>query len=501
MSMPKVMLVGRTNVGKSALFNRLIGKRVSIVYDALGVTRDCVRMPCRWNSQEIMLIDSAGLNFDLYKQTDTSCLNILNSQMGDHTFSFLNSADIIVFVTNVHDSILNLDKKIAFELKKLSKPIILCVNKCDSGVPIGFYEFYSLGFGKPIPVSALHGNGTGDLLDAIFSECKTLGISCALENISDKITETKPETNPETNIKLKLNNNHIKVAIVGRPNAGKSSIINNLCGENLTLVSEIAGTTRDASDLHVTRARKNNDQNLIKTNYIFVDTAGIRKHHAKCDHIERYSIMRTEEAIKSSDVCICVIDASEGITKQDVKIAGLSKNYGKSCIILINKWDLIKNPDQAVFEFQEHIQHDFVFMRYLRFLFVSAKKNQKIDKIFSTIDSVFHNREMRISTSVLNNLLSEIMIRTPPPKINNQELKIYYATQVATSPPKFTFFVNKSQLFHFSYQRHIENCLRQVFDFSGTPIRFLVREKAEIRKKINLEVEYKKNVNSHKKTN
>lgn len=440
MAKPVVALVGRPNVGKSTLFNKLIGKRVSIVDDTPGVTRDRVYGECEWRNKKISLIDTGGI--ETIKTNDT----ITNEIRRQAEFA-IDLADVIVFVVDVKSGLVSSDKEIAGMLKKSGKPVVLCVNKSDNvGTPdYNFYEFYNLGLGDPVQVSSVHGHGTGDLLDEVF------------EHLPSEFDEEEEEDS-------------ISVAVIGKPNVGKSSLINYISGHERSIVSDVAGTTRDTIDTKISNEFGN---------YNFIDTAGIRRQSKINEKIEKYSVIRAKLAVERADVCIIMIDAQEGATEQDTKIAGLAHEAGKACIILVNKWDAISKDDKTMDNYKKKVKEDFAFMPYAPVLFASVKTGQRVDGIFECINQVSEFNSMRISTGTLNDVLSRALTKTPPPTHKGKRLKIYYMTQVSTKPPTFVFFVNKAELFHFSYQHYIENNLRQTFGFTGTPIRFIIREKSE----------------------
>ena len=439
MSKPIVAVVGRPNVGKSTLFNKLIGKRVSIVDDTHGVTRDRVYGECEWRNRKISLIDTGGI--EPYKNND-----VILSGMQHQVQLAIDFADVVVFVVDGKQGMVSTDKEIAAMLVKSGKPIVLCVNKLDN---IGtedydFYEFYNLGLGDPVKVSSVHGHGTGDLLDEVF----------------DYLPENEFEED----------SSKVQVAIIGKPNVGKSSLINYVSGQERSIVSDIAGTTRDTIDTVV-----ENKHGI----YNFIDTAGIRRKSKVSEKIEKYSVIRAKLAIERSDVCVIMIDATEGATEQDTKIAGLAHEAGKACIVVVNKWDLIEKDDKTMDKYKKKLKEDFLFMSYAPVIFISAKTGKRVEGIFETINKVAESNSMRISTGVLNDILSRAVVKTPPPTHKGKRLKIYYMTEVSVKPPTFVFFVNKAELFHFSYQHYIENNLRKVFGFQGTPIRFIIREKSD----------------------
>ncbi|MDR1364031.1 MAG: ribosome biogenesis GTPase Der [Oscillospiraceae bacterium] len=435
-----VIIVGRPNVGKSSLFNKLSGKRISIIHSSPGVTRDYVVSECEWQNEKITIIDTCGIEFD-----KTDSLARVTEQ--------LSSADVIVFVTDVQSGVISDDQNIAVMLNKLNKPVILCVNKCDNQtLNAGIYEFYPLGFGEPIAISVAHGYGIGTLLN----------------NILEKKIEHKNDSFQE------FENVFCKIAILGKPNVGKSSLLNKICNYERSIVSDIPGTTRDSLDTMVTV----NDKK-----YILTDTAGIRKNNSAKDAIEKYSEFRSNAAAERSDICIVMIDAHESVTEQDARIAGIPHNAGKACIILVNKWDkidLTSNILPTALEFEKKVRSKLAFLSYVPIIFISTKTSRNIDKIFSLIDKVYENFSRRISTGMINNVLTKITFRVPPPTMKGKQLKIYYITQVSISPPTFVFFVNKFKLFHFSYQRYIQNRFRENFEFLGTPIKILIREKEKL---------------------
>lgn len=439
MGKPIVAVVGRPNVGKSTLFNKLIGKRLSIVEDTPGVTRDRIYAECEWRNRTFMLVDTGGIE----PKTD----DVILSQMKRQAELAVERADVIILVVDIRSGVTATDADVAAMLQKSGKPIVLCVNKCDNvGAPeADFYEFYNLGLGDPIAVSAAHGHGTGDLLDAVFEHFE--------ESEEEEYTEE-----------------YIKVAIIGKPNVGKSSLINRLAGEERVIVSNIAGTTRDAVDTVV--------ENQYGK-YVFIDTAGIRRKSKVTGNIERYSILRSYMAVDRADVCLILIDAVEGFTEQDSKVAGYAHEQGKGCIVAVNKWDAIEKDDRTMNEYRKKLENDFSFMSYVPFIFISAKTGQRTEKLFELIKYVNDQNSMRISTGMLNDLLANCTARVQPPSDKGKRLKIYYITQPSTKPPTFVAFVNKSELFHFSYQRYIENQIRETFGLEGTPIRFIVRQRDE----------------------
>jgi len=439
MSKPIIAVVGRPNVGKSTLFNKLIGHRLSIVEDTPGVTRDRIYAECEWLNKEVMLVDTGGIE----PKTD----DIILSQMRRQAQIAIDSADVIILVTDIKTGVTATDQDIAMMLQKSGKPIVLCVNKCDAPgqVPADFYEFYNLGLGDPIAVSSVHGHSTGDLLDECFKH----------------IDFDRPEEYTEE---------YIKVAIIGKPNVGKSSLVNKIAGEERMIVSDIAGTTRDSTDTIVDDERGK---------FVFIDTAGIRRKSRVDENIERYSVLRSYMAVDRSDVCVILIDAVEGFTEQDSKIAGYAHEQGKACIIAVNKWDAVEKDGKTMQEYEKKLQNDFSFMSYAPFLFISAKTGQRLDKLFELIKYVNEQNCMRISTGKLNDILAYATARVQPPTDKGKRLKIYYITQASTRPPTFVSFVNKAELYHFSYQRYIENQIRETFGLQGTPIRMITRQRGE----------------------
>ncbi len=437
MALPIVAVVGRPNVGKSTLFNKLIGQRMSIVEDTPGVTRDRIYSKCEWRNREFMVVDTGGI--------EPNSDDIILSQMRRQAELAIEKADVIVFLTDIRTGVTANDYDVARMLQKSGKPIILCVNKCDSigDPPPEFYEFYNLGLGDPIPLSAAHGHGSGDMLDRIF--------------------EYFPEETSED-----YDEEYIKVAVIGKPNVGKSSLINRVAGEERAIVSNIAGTTRDATDTIVENEHGK---------YVFIDTAGIRKKSKINEKIEHYSVLRAYMAVDRSDVCVIVIDAEVGFTDQDSKVAGYAHEQGKACIVAVNKWDAIDKDSNTMDEFRTKLEKDFSFMSYVPFVFISAKTGLRVDKLFDMINKVHAQNSMRISTGMLNDILAYATTRVQPPSDKGRRLKIYYMTQPSTKPPTFVVFVNRADLFHFSYQRYLENQIRQTFGLEGTPVRFITRER------------------------
>lgn len=439
MSTPIVAIVGRPNVGKSTLFNKLIGERLSIVDDTPGVTRDRIYGECEWNNRKIRIIDTGGI--EPYSD------DVILKQMRRQAELAIDTADVTVLVTDVRDGVVATDEEVAQMLQKSGKPVVLCVNKCDQigEPPAQFYEFYNLGLGEPIQVSSVHGTGTGDLLEEV---CKFL----------------PPEDEAE------LDEDVISVAVIGKPNVGKSSLINYITGENRCIVSDIAGTTRDSIDTIV-------ENEYGKFN--FIDTAGMRRKARVYDNIEKYSIIRARMAIDRCDVCVIMIDAEVGYTEQDSKVAGMALEAGKGCIIAVNKWDAIDKDTHTMDDFRKTLDREFAFMSYTPYIFISAKTGQRVNNLFELITTVANNNAMRIRTGMLNDLLNVATTRVQPPTDKGKRLKIYYCTQASTKPPTFVFFCNNKELFHFSYQRYLENRIRESFGLEGTPIRIIVRERGE----------------------
>ncbi|WP_101697785.1 ribosome biogenesis GTPase Der [Clostridium minihomine] len=433
---PIVAVVGRPNVGKSTLFNKLIGQRLSIVEDTPGVTRDRIFGDCEWGRHKFSLVDTGGI--------EPESKDIILSQMRAQAQLAIDSADVIILVTDLRTGVVATDAEIAAMLQKSGRPVILCVNKCDQigEPPAEFYEFYNLGLGDPVAVSSVHGHGTGDLLD--------------------RVTEYFPEETGEDD-----EGEVIRVAIIGKPNVGKSSLINFVSGENRSIVSDIAGTTRDAIDTKI--------ENKAGS-FILIDTAGIRRQNKVEDAIERYSILRAEMAIERSDVCVIMIDATVGFTEQDSKVAGRAHEAGKGCVIAVNKWDAVEKDGYTMNEYRKQLEQDFSFMSYAPILFISAKTGQRVDRLFELIKHVASMNTLRITTGVLNDILAQATARVQPPTDKGKRLKIFYMTQASVKPPTFVCFVNSAELFHFSYQRYLENRIRETFGLEGTPIRMIVRE-------------------------
>ena len=440
MANPVVAIVGRPNVGKSTLFNKIAGERVSIVEDTPGVTRDRIYYESTWNGRTFMMVDTGGIE----PKSDDPIFKYMRLQ----TELAIDMADVIVFLTDVTVGVTADDREVARMLQKSRKPIVPAVNKVDGvgAPPAEFYEFYELGFEEDlIPLSAVHGSGTGDLLDRVVAYL--------------------PEAEEEQD-----NDEWIKVAVIGKPNAGKSSIINKILGEDRLIVSDIAGTTRDAVD-----TRKENEYGK----YIFIDTAGIRRQSKVEDRVEKFSVLRAKMAVERADVCLIMIDASAGVTEQDEKIAGLAHEAGKASVFVINKWDAVEKDNNTVNKFTEEVYRHFSYMTYAPLLFVSAKTGQRVDKLYELINYVNMQNSMRISTGMLNDMLTDAIARVQPPSDKGRYLKIYYMVQIGTKPPQFVIFCNSAELFHFSYQRYIENRLREVFGFKGTPIKLIIRQKSD----------------------
>lgn len=439
MAKPIVAIVGRPNVGKSTLFNKLVGQRISIVDDTPGVTRDRIYGECEWQNKTFSLIDTGGI--EPYSD------DIILSQMRRQAQLAIDSADVIILVTDIKTGLVATDHEVATMLQKSGRPVIVCVNKCDKigEIDANFYEFYNLGLGDPIMVSSVHGHGTGDLLDKIF------------EYLPEQIDTDENETT-------------INVAVIGKPNVGKSSLINKITGENRCIVSNIAGTTRDSIDTFIKNSHGS---------FNFIDTAGLRRKNKVYDAVEKYSVIRAKMAVERSDVCVIMIDAKEGFTEQDSKVAGLAIDAGKACVIVVNKWDAIEKTDKTMSNYRKKLENDFSFMSYVPIIFISAKTGQRIDNLFEMISVVANANAMRISTGVLNDVLADAIVRVQPPTDKGKRLKIFYMTQVSVKPPTFVFFVNSAQLFHFSYQRYLENRIRETFSLQGTPIRFIIRERNE----------------------
>ena len=439
MSKPLVAIVGRPNVGKSMLFNRLVGQRLSIVEDTPGVTRDRLYAEAEWCGRKFNMVDTGGIE----PATDSEILLFMREQAQ----IAINAANVIIFVTDIRTGVTAADKDVANMLLRSKKPVVLAVNKADStgATDPAVYEFYSLGLGDPLPVSAIHGHGTGDLLD----EC--------LKYFPDPDEEDEEDDS-------------IKVAVIGKPNVGKSSLVNRILGEKRVIVSNVAGTTRDAVD--------SSFENKYGK-YVFIDTAGIRRKSRVDERVEKFSVMRAKLAIERADVCLILIDARDGVTEQDTKIAGLAHEAGKASIIVVNKWDLIDKETGTMEKMRKNIMRDLSFMNYAPILFISAMTGQRIERMFELINCVNDQSDMRISTGMLNNVLADAQARVQPPTDKGRRLKIYYMTQTGIKPPCFVIFCNSRELFHFSYQRYIENQIRAVFGLEGTPVRIVIRQKGD----------------------
>ena len=437
MSKPIVAIVGRPNVGKSTLFNVIAGDTISIVKDTPGVTRDRIYADCEWLNMNFTLIDTGGIEPD--------SKDIILSQMREQAEIAISTADVIVFIVDVRQGLVDADSKVADLLRKSRKPVVLAVNKVDSVAKYGndVYEFYNLGIGEPVAVSAASRLGIGDLLDEV------------VKHFDSEQMEEEEDERP-------------RIAVVGKPNVGKSSIINKLLGENRVIVSDIAGTTRDAVDTEVIHEG---------TPYVFIDTAGLRRKSKIKEELERYSIIRTVSAVERADVVVVVIDATEGVTEQDAKIAGIAHERGKGIIVAVNKWDAIEKTDKTIYEYTRKIKEVLSFIPYAEYLFISAATGQRLTKLFEMIDVVRQNQNLRVATGVLNEIMTEAVAMQQPPSDKGKRLKIYYMTQVAVKPPTFVIFVNDKELMHFSYTRYLENQIRNAFGFKGTSLKFLVRER------------------------
>ncbi|MBS7297573.1 MAG: ribosome biogenesis GTPase Der [Eubacteriales bacterium] len=436
---PIVAIVGRPNVGKSTLFNKIAGRRISIVEDTPGVTRDRVYADVSWLDKHFTLIDTGGI--------EPNSKDEILSQMRRQAELAVEMADVVILMTNLHDGVTANDMDVASMMLKAQKKIVLAVNKADTvgEPPAEFYEFYNLGLGDPIAISSTHGLGVGDLLDAVCEQFP-----------EDSDTSGEDDS--------------IKIAVIGRPNAGKSSLINHILGEERVIVSNIAGTTRDAID-------SSYEKDGIK--YTLIDTAGMRKRGKIDEVVERYSVVRSLAAVDRSDVCVIMLDAEEGVTEQDTKIAGYAHEQGKAAVIAVNKWDLIEKDSKTMQSFTDRVREGFAYMQYAPILFISAKTGQRIDKLFEEINEANAQHKRRISTGMLNDILNDAMARQQPPSDKGKRLKIYYGTQASAEPPTFVLFCNSTELFHYSYLRYIENRIREAFGFSGTPIRFILREKGD----------------------
>ena len=439
MSKPVVAIVGRPNVGKSTLFNALAGEQISIVKDTPGVTRDRIYADVTWLNYNFTLIDTGGI--------EPESKDIILSQMREQAEIAIASADVIIFMVDVRQGLVDSDSKVANMLRRSGKPVVLVVNKVDSfqKMMTDVYEFYNLGIGDPVPVSSVGKLGIGDMLDEV------------VKHFPESAAEDEEDERP-------------RIAIVGKPNVGKSSIINKIVGESRVIVSDIAGTTRDAIDTDIT---------YNGNEYVFIDTAGLRRKNKIKEELERYSIIRTVTAVERADVVLVVIDATEGVTEQDAKIAGIAHERGKGIIVVVNKWDAIEKNDKTIYEHTNRIKDILSFMPYAEILFISAKTGQRVGKIFDTIDMVIENQNLRIQTGVLNEILSEAVAMQQPPSDKGKRLKIFYMTQVSVKPPTFVIFVNNKEIMHFSYTRYLENKIRDTFGFSGTALRFIIRERGE----------------------
>ena len=439
MAKPLVAIVGRPNVGKSMLFNKLTGKRLSIVEDTPGVTRDRLYAQAEWRGRTFDLVDTGGIE----PGNDDQILSFMREQAE----IAIASATVIVFVCDIRTGMTAADQDVAGMLQRSKKPVVLAVNKMDSTghTDPDMYEFYNLGLGDPYPVSAVHGHGTGDLLDACFEFFP-------------------PEDQEEETDDV------IKVAIIGKPNVGKSSLVNRILGQERVIVSDVAGTTRDAVDSYLEKEGQK---------YLIIDTAGMRKKSRVDDRVEKFSVLRATMAIERSDVCVIMIDAQEGVTEQDTKVAGLAHEAGKACVIVVNKWDVIEKDGKTMQRMEEDVRRDLSYMTYAPVLFISALTGQRVDRLFTLIDNVVNQAAMRIPTGVLNQVLSDAQARVQPPIDKGKRLKIYYMTQIGVKPPHFVIFCNDAKLFHFSYQRYLENQIRGTFGLTGTPVRITIRQKGD----------------------
>jgi len=436
---PIVAVVGRPNVGKSTLFNALAGEMISIVKDTPGITRDRIYADIEWLDKSFTLIDTGGIEPD---STD-----IILSQMREQAQIAMDLADVIIFLVDVKQGLVDSDAKVADMLRRCKKPVILAVNKVDNFQKYNadVYEFYNLGIGDPIPISAANRLGIGDLLDLVF------------ENFPEGVAESEDDDRP-------------RVAIIGKPNVGKSSLINKLLGENRLIVSDIAGTTRDAVDTPVTYNGKE---------YVLIDTAGLRRKKNVKEQLEHYMIVRTVGAVERADVVVIMIDASEGVTEQDAKIAGIAHDRGKGIIVAVNKWDAVEKDDKTIYRFTEKVKSTLSFMPYAEIMFISAKTGQRINKLYESIDAVVENHSLRVGTGALNEIMTQAVAMQQPPTDKGKRLKLFYITQAGVKPPTFVIFVNDKELMHFSYTRYIENQIRQSFGFKGTPLKFIIRERGE----------------------
>ncbi len=439
MAKPIVAIVGRPNVGKSTLFNKLIGQRLAIVEDTPGVTRDRIYGTCEWQNRQVLLVDTGGI--------EPSIDDGILLHMRQQAQLAIDTAQVIIFVTDLRSGVTAQDQDIAAMLMRSGKPVVLAVNKVDTlgDPPLELYDFYALGLGEPYPVSSVHGHGTGDLLDEVYSH---LSFEDESEQEDDRIS----------------------VAVIGRPNVGKSSLVNFILGEERMIVANEAGTTRDAIDSEVENQHGK---------FIFTDTAGLRKRGKVEEGVERFSVLRSLAAVERSRVCVIMIDATEGFTEQDSKVAGFAHEQGKACIIAVNKWDAVEKDDKTMDVMRKKLMNDFSFMSYAPIIFISAKTGQRVDRLFDLIKYVDEQNALRVTTGVLNELLARATARVQPPSDKGKRLKIYYMTQISTRPPTFVCFVNSKQLFHFSYQRYIENQIRATFGLEGTPVRIIARERGE----------------------
>ena len=439
MGKPIIAIVGRPNVGKSTLFNKIVGRRLSIVEDTPGVTRDRIFGDAEWCGRRFSLVDTGGI--------EPASKDVILTQMREQAQIAIDSASAIIFVTDIRTGVTATDADVANILLKSGVPVVLCVNKCDSvgEPPAEFYEFYNLGLGDPIAVSAVHGHGTGDLLDACF--------------------EYFPPDGEE-----KEDDDTIKVAIIGKPNVGKSSLVNRILGQERVIVSNVAGTTRDAVDSVFENE---------KGKFLFIDTAGMRKKSKVDDRIEKFSVLRATMAIERADVCLILVDANEGVTEQDTKVAGLAHEAGKACIIVVNKWDAIEKDDKTMDHMRQDIRRDLSYMTYAPIIFISALTGQRVDRLFDLINYVNDQASLRITTGMLNTVLADATARVQPPTDKGRRLKIYYMTQIGIKPPHFVCFCNDAKLFHFSYQRYLENRIRETFGLEGTPVRMIIRERGD----------------------
>ena len=437
MSKPVVAIVGRPNVGKSTLFNVIAGDTISIVKDTPGVTRDRIYADCTWLDMNFTLIDTGGI--------EPESQDVILSQMREQAEIAIASADVIIFIVDVRQGLQDADSKVADMLRRSRNPVVLAVNKVDSMAKFGndVYEFYNLGIGDPLPVSAASRLGIGDLLDAVAKYFD-----------AEKMEEEEDD--------------RPRIAVVGKPNVGKSSLINKLLGENRVIVSDIAGTTRDAVDTEIVHNG---------TSYVFIDTAGLRRKNKIKEELERYSIIRTVTAVERADIVVVVIDASEGVTEQDAKIAGIAHERGKGVIVAVNKWDAVEKNDKTIYQYTNKLKEVLSFMPYAEYIFISAATGQRLGKLFDLIDTVRQNQNLRVATGVLNEIITEAVAMQQPPSDKGKRLKIYYGTQVAVKPPTFVIFVNNKELMHFSYTRYLENQIRSAFGFRGTPLKFLIRER------------------------